>query len=484
MNGRLLCLIAGEFTDADTGEIVSLVDAMENPAGGVIGGYGLYPYLADTWPRLRGKWNFSQPGRKGQERIRRNEFYRAHKKLPKIATGKRHIAGDNSRPRGFSWVFLNLEKFHNEPDEDVPVAVRRVRKLCEDRGIKITATPGGMGKSGLMASSEWEKLRYFAPPWISEIAREHLPGNHYAHREGFRRDKGILLIDQQAAHHNIVNSIPLPDPSSIRRRGRRTPGKDGRWIKNTQTLWRHMGLLHAMVEVQTIPRYELHLYPKWAQKPGTRLEWVWTPELRLLDNKVRLIGVQTALTGSRLDAALLEYSDFALDQIHTDPHPVIKPILHAAYGSLAVDRYKDYKQIILGDIGDYKDTREVKLALIDEPAHEVTIKGMKISPVQNVVAYGVICAEQTVRSLELARVYEREHKLRVIQVYADALLVRTNQVPITPAGWEVKTDLGEVVAGAPNQIISARLQRIPGLSGERRRAMYVHQVMSGTAHAT
>ena len=64
-------------------------------------------------------------------------------------------------------------------------------------------------------------------------------------------------------------------------------------------------------------------------------------------------------------------------------------------------------------------------------------------------------------------------------MYADALLVRTDQIPFVPDGWDVKADLGEVIAGSPNQIISTHLRRIPGLHGEQRRAVYVQQVRDG-----
>ena len=480
---RLVCIIDGNWINADTGEQLDPVDTVEDRAGGIICGYLLYEHLAALWPQLHGDWRFKLPGRRNQDqRVVRHYFYSLTKRPPaeQRRTGRRHTKGDGSkhRPRATKWIVWNFELFHNEPDGNVVEAGLRMRKLCEDRGIKPTATIGGMGRAMLKISSEWREDRYFAPPWISEIAREHLPGNHYAHREGFRRDKGIVLIDQQAAHHNIVNTIPCPDPASIRRRGRRTPGRGGEWIRDVHLLRRKMGLLHAMVEVQTIPRDMLHLYPKWAQIPGRRLEWIWTPELRFFDDdhRLNLVGVETAFTGGRLDTALLEYSDFALQQIHDSPHPVMKATLHAAYGSLAVGKYSDFEQVILGDTTMYKDRRPVRLAKVDDPAHAVTIKGLKISPLQNVIAYGVITAEQTVRSLELARVYEREYHLWVVQVYADALLVRTDQVPFVPDGWDVKADLGEVIAGAPNQIISTNLRRIPGLHGEQRRAVYVQQV--------
>jgi hypothetical protein len=474
---RLLCVFDGKWVDADTGEQVDPLVAMEED-GGIICGYELYSEFIDLSPKLKekGNWKFRLPGRKNKDEKRvRLYFYKATHTRGMSASGKRD--GRKWIP-SIQWVIWNLEIFNNEPEIGVVGPAKRLRKLCEDSNVKPTATPGGMGKAMLKSMPGWDRDRYFAPPWISELAREHLPGNFYALRENFRRDRGIVLIDQQNAHHNIVNSIPCPLPSSVRRRGARYPGKNKRWIsvEGVGKLSRQMGLLRALVEIDTLPLEHSHLYPEWAQRPGRRMEWIWTPELRLLGRSIRLIRVQTAFTGNEPDPALREFSDFALNQRATDPHTIIKPVLHSAYGSLAVSRYREFEQIILGDVGKYRHVEDMKIPFTDETAHAVTIKGLKISTIQNVIAYGVITSEQTVRSLELARTYEWEYGLHVCQVYADALLVRTAQIPFVPNGWEVKADLGEVMAALPNQIISSRLQRIPGLHGERRRAQYVQQV--------
>lgn len=472
---RLICVCDGKWVDPDTGEQVDPRTAMEE-GGGIICGYNLYETVTSLFPDAeREGWRLKYPAPKNREdRKIRLVVLSATRTYGMSKTGTR--SGRKWIP-SVKWVIWNLELFNNNPDESIVDTAREMRSYCESNCIKPTATPGGMGKAKLKSMPGWDKDRYFAPPWISEIAREHLPGNFYALRENFRRDRDIVLIDQQNAHHNIVNTVDCPLPSSVRRRGGRI-GKGRRWIDTASMdlISNQMGLLHAEVEVDTLPHEHSHLYPEWAQMPGKRLEWIWTPELRLFGRSIRLLRVQTALTGSVPDPALREYSQFCLDYRKDHPHTVMKPILHAAYGSLAVGRYKEYRQIILGDVSNYKDTRDMKIPFTDQVAHETTIRGLKISPVQNVIAYGVITAEQTVRSLELARTYEWEYGLHVCQVYADALLVRTTQIPFVPNGWEVKADLGEVMAALPNQIISSRLQRIPGLHGERRRAQYVQQV--------
>jgi hypothetical protein len=474
----LLCVVNGSWINADTGDVIDPLscEGLESYDGGVVCGYNIYEQFADggrassIYLKQKGDWKLKLPGRRmGDNKPVRRYFYRATRRFP-LSKGSRH---ERCRPKSIVWVIWNLEIFNNNPQEDVIETAKRMRRLCEDRGIKPAATPGGMGKAMLKASPEWAEDRYFAPPWISEFAREHLPGNYYALREGFKKSDRVLLIDQRAAHHNIVNSTPCPLPNCIRRRGRRTTGVGGRYI-SVKSLRDHIGLLHLNMEVDTIPEEQKHLYPHWGQVSGRKYAWIWTPELRLMDRRTRILEVQTALTGKHVDTALWEYSDFALNEISKDSHPAIKPVLHAAYGNLGVGRYKEFEQILLGDASTYKNPKKVRIGWIEEEANSVTIKGIGISHTQNVIAYGVIQAEQTVRSLELARQYE-SMGIMVVQVYADAILLATTQVPFTPPGWDVKADLGELVAGHANQIIAANLQRIPGMHGERRRMAYVEQ---------
>jgi hypothetical protein len=469
----LLCFLGGgEWVNADTGEVVDPLISIER-GGGVLCGYELYAELALLWEsELGGRgWKLHLNGRKNRDtRNTRLYFKSASRRLPKMG-GKRFTT---------KWVIWNLEQLSNHPHENVILAAKRLRRLLIDREVETgrpcpPSTQGAMGRSMLKASPEWGD-RTFIPWFIDKIAREHLPGNHYSLRHGFRRDSGITLIDQQAAHHNIANTTPVPHPQSIHRRGWKSPGEGGRWLLSAHNLRHQMGLILATVDIGHIPLRELHLYPSWSQVPGEWKRWIWTPELRLQDDKCRVRGVHTALTGDRIDTALWEYSDFTLAQIRADPHPVIKPVLHSAYGSLATNKYGEFETIILGDPGNYPNPEELKLPWIDTMAHAVITRGRGTPTYQNTIAYGVITAEQTVRSLELARVFEWEHGIHVVQVYADAILVRTREVPFVPPGWSIKAELDDVFAGLPNQILSAQIQRIPGISGERKRIEYVRQV--------
>lgn len=479
---KLVCWVNGHWVDADSGESVDIIDTLSLGVRGVLCGFDLYETLLRVYESLsiiteyEGKeLKISGPGRNGKSQtVFRHYWY-------KISC--RTQGGGGNSPRKTvtkTWVIWNRELLDNDRTLDPIEAPVRLLKLLDDRGVKPSPTPGGMAKAMFKSSSEWSKDRYAAPPWISEIARRELPGNYYSLREGFKRSRNITLIDQQAAHHKICNSIPLPHPQSVHRRRRRVPGqRDIRLIPLNKFKW-HMGLLLCKVEAGHIPPQHAHLYPQWCKTFGVSLQWVWTPELRLLNEKVRILGVQSALTGVRMDTVPWEYSDFALDQLSKDKHPIIKPVLHAAYGGMAVNSYEEYNQTILGDTGKFKDPKSIRLPWTDLEGREVTIKNLHVSPVQNVVAYGVIGAEQTTRSLELARRLELDEGIMVVQVYADALLVKAAQLPFVPDGWDIKGDLGDVVAGRAHEIISTHVQKLPGLHGERQRQLYITQVTNET----
>lgn len=454
--------------------------------GGILAGYGLYKLLATVQEVLKdgpGEWSFFIHGnkRKKLNRVVAGPMYvtRESCRLPlgqarvwRKDGSKGGIKRDWQRPPTIKWINWNLEQFM--PGCHPVDAAERLLRMCERRGIEPKPTPGGLGSAMLKASSQWKADRGPAPFFISDAARKHLPGNYYEHKKDFVRATSVTLFDQVAAHHNIVNSIPLPHPQSVHRRGYRLE-TDPISGKRLSIFRRHMGILRAKVECDTVPRDIWHLYPRWARVPGVHWRMIWTPELRLLDRRTRLLEVGTGLTGNRLDTALLEYSDFALGEIGVEPNPIIKAALHAAYGSLATNIKEDYEIIIAGQRERPPPNKTVKVPLFGE-ARSVIIKRLRVPLVQNVVAYGVIQAEQTTRSIEFGRKLHSEGH-PVLQVYSDAVLVKIHQIPILPAGWEAKhTDL-EIAAGAPNQIISSSVQRLPGIHGMRQRALVIDRVL-------
>ena len=496
MKPRILtCVVGGRVWDSVTDNYIDtpLSKAMQVSPGGILVGYGLFRILAEVEKTYKesgyGEWSFFIHSRKRDVKVRLKNYVmsgpayvtRESCRLP-LAVDHTQFEADGSkggmkrkryRPPTIKWINWNLEQFMLDCD---PVeAGERLLRMCEHRGISPKPTPGSLGSAMLKASYEWNKDRAPAPFFISDTARRFLPGNYYEHKPSFLHARNVTVFDQAAAHHNIVNSIPLPHPQSIHRRGYRIED-DPTFGKNLFLFKRDMGLLRVKVECDTVPIDIEYLYPRWARVPGTHWRMVWTPELRLLDNRVRILEVGTGLTGYKMDTVLWEYSDFALGEIMSDPHPIVKAALHAAYGSLATNTKEDYEIIVAGRERKLSNSSTVKVPLFGE-AQSIIIKRLRVPLVQNVIAYGVIQAEQTTRSIEFGRWLNREGH-DVLQVYSDAVLAKVSQMPFIPDGWVAKHLLDYLVAGSPNQIISPTIQRLPGISGQRRRALVLKRVLS------
>lgn len=389
---------------------------------------------------------------------------------------KRTRGGKRKRVPAIKWLVLNLELFCDpEKNPDILQTAEALVNLAGRRGINPRHSPGAMGSAMVRASPEWENDRQPAPFFISEIAREYLPGNFYA--LNMNRQKGVIphcyYIDQKSSHHKITDSIPLPHPKYLRARGRLRAVENGRhplWIDQGELhlLQQHIGLLCCYMEIATIPNKLHHLYPPWAVKSGKQLRWVWTPELRLLDRFVRIRHVCCALTSHRLDPALWEYADWCLEQLQREDAGVIKSSLLAGYGMLGVKQNGPLELYTVH--GRRKPLRaEVCELPLVKKVYRSTVEKTRVPTIQNVVARGVIEAETRTRSIEFARRLEAEG-VPVVQIYADGLLAATDQLPLTavPEHWRIVASLTHVHSPHANSLISDQLVRLPGIQRDRR----------------
>jgi len=227
-----------------------------------------------------------------------------------------------------------------------------------------------------------------------------------------------------------------------------------------------------MVQCGTIPHRQEHLYPPWAKERGTKPRWIWTPELRLLeqgDHRLQFEYVICALTSAKIDTALWEYADWALEQRKREDSKWYKSALLAAYGMLAIRHDRERPVALYTVHGRAKPPRAtvVELPLLPE-VYRSEVKRMKPPAIQNVIARGVIEAETRTRSLEYAKQLEAEGT-PVAQVYADGLLAAMDHVPMFPPDhWRVAASLSNVFSPYPNSIISDELVRLPGILGSAR----------------
>lgn len=466
--------------NGDTGEIHGELthSLLLSVGGGVIAGRNLYPAIARfiSVNRTNG-WAAKihmQEQRTSDAKRPRGIIYVSHvtHKLRKQVNGKR-------KQTSTKYLILNLELFTETTDTDE--ATRELVKLAEQRGIKPRYSPGSFGSALLRASPDWKYRRNPAPWFISEAARAHLPGNYYATRHGYKSVDRAYYLDQRSSHHTVAAEIDMPDPEYLRARGRfrsveaeRTPNT----YRQIEALDGHIGVIIARITCGHIAPSIRHLYPAWAREFGTHTRWIWTPELRLLNWLVRIEHIAASLTSIRADPALREYAKWSLEYLSHSPNSVVKPTLLAAYGMLAVKNSEKLTSYSVHDRKPPGRAEVITLPLLDK-VYRSQINRQRVPSVQNVVARGVIEAEVKVRSIELARQLESE-KSPVVHIYADGLIVETDQLPFLPANWRVAGSLTDVSSPAPHSILSRELVRLPGIPNGRRMA-YIRKDEPGEA---
>jgi hypothetical protein len=449
--------------------------------GGVIAGNNMYPVLARLVPMIKADHGWSAGLKLQQKRKVKTSRVGGIVYFTRLTYrfAKERKNGKRYRPGSIKWLVLNLELFHET--DDIEGSARALVGIADRRGITPRHSPGSFGGALLRASPEWEKGRNPAPWFISEKARQYLPGNYYAVRHGYRMRtlERAYYLDQKSSHHTIASTIALPHPAFLHARGRLRAVERGRhpdWIKgeNVERIFTgHTGLLCAVVECDTIPSSQEHLYPPWAKKSGTHISWIWTPELRLLDRRVRLRWISCAFTSFKIDPVLLEFAEWSLKQLADHKHPAIKPALLAAYGLLGLRADREVERYSVSGRPKPPHAEECSLPLIGT-VHRSLVKNTRVSSIQNVVARGVIEAETRTRSIEYARSLEATG-IHVSQIYADGLIVVTDSLPFVPKYWRVAAELTEVKSSSPNTILSNELVRVPGIPGGRRKVEIANQ---------
>jgi hypothetical protein len=477
---RVICVSPQKVLDTDTGEVsarLELSQLLTSEPGGIIAGTHLYPVLCELTPdTLKDEgWTVSihashvakdKRAVKGVTYISRLT-YRAAK-----VGGRKN----RRRPPAIKWLVLNFELFFDTQKIQVKTvdqilsAAEGLIGVGERRGVKPRHSPGSYGSALLRASSEWGK-RHPAPWFISEIAREHLPGNFYSLSVKFKgsRIPHCYYLDQQSSHHKIASSVPLPHPHYLRARGRLRAVEADRspcWIDGSELalLREQVGLLCCVVECAVIPQQLQHLYPPWTQKRGKHVRWIWTPELRFFqnDHRLQIRHVSCALTSHRLDTALWEYAEWALEQNGREDKDIFKSSLLAAYGMLACRSDKPLDLYTVHGRKAPPRSQTCQLPLLPH-VYRSTVQKVRVASIQNVVARGVIEAETRTRSIEYARRLEGEG-IPVAHIYADGLLAVTDQMPIfLPEHWRISQSLTNVRSPHPNSIISDQITRLPGV---------------------
>lgn len=477
----ILDSLTGEYTEA-----LDLEKLLITEPGGVIAGNNLYPILAKLAPRIRQDegWTMSVNMQQRKSKPLDSETRLTGKMYISRLTYRRGKVGgrkNRRRPPAIKWVVLELGLFTETPPVDLDGIIEAGRSLialANRRGIKPRPSPGSFGAAMLRASPKWNRERRPAPSFVSQVAREHLPGNYYAlsHELRGKRFDHVYYMDQDSAHHKIAASIPLPHPHTLRARGYFRATEEGihrKWTHYPSNLHGHVGLICAQIGCSVLPRELEHLYPPWAKAPGRKPRWIWTPELRLFqDHRIDLEYVICALTSRFDDDALNEYANWSLKERSRDDAPTYKSSLLAAYGMLACRSDLPIQTLTVHGRGPSPRQTVVQLPLLPT-VYRSEVHRKRTPAIQNVVARGVIEAETRTRSIEYARRLEREN-VKVAHVYADGLLAVGDETLFprfaVPEHWRVAANLTRVFSPHPNSIISDQLVRLPGILGSAQEA--------------
>ncbi len=367
---------------------------------------------------------------------------------------------------------LNLDLLYRRPAERAISQLEQALaylEICNRRGIKPGTKIGTTASRLLSASPYWSSSRRAAPNWVNEESRKRLPGNHYSigrkYTQGLKTVRSCFYLDQENAHHTIASSIDLPHPQDIKARGK-WKTLSGRWVNSRDDLGQ--GLILAKIQVGHLPPTQIHLYPKWAQKQGNKLQWLWTPELRLFkdDNRLNIDYFVCAYANRKSDPVLREYGQWAIQELRRIPEleQYKKGPLLAAYGVLAYNADRPRGSVFWGSYPNdwYLRQDKTQLPFAGEVAWKHIKKNPWVPPATNVLARGVIEAECLTRTLEYAKELHAEG-YDIAHIYADGFFVVADQLPFIKDGWRIKGERTNHHIMHPNTYVNNRERKFPGI---------------------
>lgn len=460
---------ATAILDTATGELhdwSKLATLVVRGDGGYLAGTNLYRYVGALNQIFEG-----HPGWRVQIRAKQRTLLRGDKRhvIGTFMPVQFGLVGDQKRSRDRSTrrIFhcMDLEEIADVRSVTIEDCVRyatSILELCEARGVKFTASRGGLASRLLKASPRWEPGRRAAPEFVNDLAREHLPGNYYGLGASTGRSyKRALYVDQVSAHHAVAATAKMPHPAGIRARGNHRQLETGTiasWLTDPGQV-PGVGLLACRVSVGNIPDARKHLFPPFMHEPGRHLRYIYTNETEYFDGVHGAIEyVCAAWTGTAIDRAIPEYAEWAIE--HRNRAIGRKPLLLAAYGALAFrsdrptvayyDVHRKGKNTYLPGAGQMKERTRTRKPGQPQPT------------IVNVLARGMIEAETRKRSLMLARNMDAMG-IPVLSVYVDGLILETDSLPLLPPGWDVEATLTNVHFQHAAGFTSDQLTKLPGV---------------------
>lgn len=310
-----------------------------------------------------------------------------------------------------------------------------LRDFCKDSGVKISPSRGGIGGQFLTDPRFYPEARRKVPVQTNELARQHLPGQHY--RMGVSlpatRDYHALCLDQRRAYHYHAARLAFPDANFLYAAGRfHTLGNP---YRTNVTPGRFMGLYCL-----DLAHPHSRVAHSWLDHDDLTKRFVYSNELpHLLDMGYTVTGVRAAWGSPVREKApgLNAYAKWANEQLDQYGNPAwLKPLLLTTYGTLACT--PKYRETVF------------KLTKAGEPCILFTGKGRlhgnrirsrcKIEPgIANVIHLGMIHAATRSESVGLAQ-WLGSMGQRILKIDADAVFVEVNDdkpLPELPEPWRV-----------------------------------------------
>jgi hypothetical protein len=354
---------------------------------------------------------------------------------------------------------------------------RDVREWCEGAGVKVRPSSGGVAGQLLKHPDFFPVARRKVPQATNARARAQLPGNYYRLMCNEGEAHSAYYLDMSSAHHNIAAELTLPDPDTLRARGRYTVTDDtdvtvpsnAPWVRIGTRAYDHVMDWHGLLYVNLMcPELTADQFPPpYMERAGLRMAWVFTNELPMIRELGGIVNWITAGWVSP-DAApgLNRYAEWSMDQLRESEEVRkrwLKPTLLAGYGILAArPRTMEFgfRQAKNGVPRQYPAGSAMLQAIARVGDREVEM------PTANVIYRGMIEAEQRMRSLHMAR-WLTSLGLRVLAVYADSVFVESNgQLPMLPYPWSIQDQLDRLTFLSSTSFTSAQLTKLPGVSRE------------------
>lgn len=359
---------------------------------------------------------------------------------------------------------------------------QNIRAFCIEQNWDMRPTQGAVARQALTDSRFYPDARRKVPRATNDRVREHLPGNHYqlaapAGEAEYEAD----YLDQTRCHHHHALTARLPDANYLYGYGNfRHPERKRKWRKTPARvagfLGGFTGLVYGHVYWPISKRTKDRFVPKYlaaygsGKQPANEPVYFFTEDMPLLESLgVRVTSIIAAWGSKKVDTGLKKYAAFALSELEKDAPTWKKTLLLSPYGALATTARKQtvaYHRSKKGQPRILMSKSGIKLPVSFHQATKVSEPNTN-----NVLHRALIEASNRTETLMFANQLERDG-YRVLCIYVDAVIIETeDELPQLWHPWRHDRHLTHLRFISDSQFVSAEMEKLPGLTGQQRRAV-------------